>query len=187
MVNAITTWETEPIPAERDDDFRRRYTLMSGSISFVELTVPGIPADVLNACFDLQERVRGTKDDPTVPRGAYLALAHVARVLYLLLREGEKVSAVQDDLRKAIATLALPDEAELKKLARYRKILEDGLQRRLAALEQLRKLSVAVARSDSGFAVTQRARTAILAARRSVAGVYVSWRDSDVDQERRGA
>lgn len=149
MVNAITTWEAEPIPAERDDEFRRRYTLLSGSISFVELTVPGIPADVLKACVNLQERVRGTKDDATVPRDAYLALAHAARVLIdLLLREGEKVSAVQDNLQKSIATLALPDEAELKKLARYRKILEDGLQRRLAALEQLRKLSVAVARSE---------------------------------------
>jgi hypothetical protein len=52
-----------------------------------------------------------------------------------------------EDLRKAIATLSIPDERELKKLARYRKLLEEGLQRRLAAL-QLRKLPVATARTE---------------------------------------
>jgi hypothetical protein len=44
-------------------------------------------------------------------------------------------------LRAAITGIALPDEAELRKLGRYRKLLEDSLQRRLAALEQLRKLT----------------------------------------------
>ena len=37
----------------------------------------------------------------------------------------------------AIAGIALPDEAELKKLARYRAMLELSLQRWLAALEQI--------------------------------------------------
>ena len=49
--------------------------------------------------------------------------------------------AAQDELRTAISGIALPDEAELKKLARYRRMLEDSLQRRLAALDQLRRLT----------------------------------------------
>ncbi|WP_242334614.1 hypothetical protein [Anaeromyxobacter sp. SG66] len=149
MARAITTWEAEPLPLERDEEFRRRYQLLAGAITFVELSVPGVPADILKACDELQERVRGKKDDPVVPRDAYLALAHAARVVMAsLLAQGDQLDAIQEDLRKAIATLALPDEAELKKLARYRKLLEDGLQRRLAALEQLRKLGSAAGRSE---------------------------------------
>ncbi len=41
--------------------------------------------------------------------------------------------------------------------------------------------------SDSGFALTRRGAAANFATRRSASSVCVSWRDSDVDQERRGA
>lgn len=61
-------------------------------------------------------------------------------------------------MRKSIATVALPSEAELKKLQRYRKILEEGLQRRLAALDQLRKLGDATVRSDSEKATAREFR-----------------------------
>jgi hypothetical protein len=155
MARAITTWEAEPLPQERDDEFLRRYQVLSAAISFVEV-VPGVPADLLNACAELQDRVRGERNDLTVPRDAYLALAQAARVLMAtLLTQGDQLDSVQQDLRKAIATLALPDEGELKKLARYRKLLEDGLQRRLAALEQLRKLGSATARSEEAKATAR--------------------------------
>lgn len=75
---------------------------------------------------------------------AYAELASDAsRVMAWLLDHGDRVNAAQEDLRKAIATISIPDEQELKKLGRYRKLLEEGLQRRLATLDQLRKLSVA--------------------------------------------
>jgi cell division protein ZapA (FtsZ GTPase activity inhibitor) len=78
---------------------------------------------------------------------AFVAPYEAARqVMARLLERGDRVHATQEDLRKAIATISIPDE--LKKLGRYRKLLEEGLQRRLAALDQLRKLSVATARSE---------------------------------------
>jgi hypothetical protein len=90
-----------PIPAERDDEFRRRYTLLSGAISFVEVAVPGIPAS--------KSSLGTPSAEVSVHRDVYSA--HAARVVMaLLLEEGQKTDALQDDLRKAIATLALPDE-----------------------------------------------------------------------------
>ena len=54
---------------------------------------------------------------------------------------GKQQDIEQDELRAGIAGIALPDEAELKKLARYRAMLEASIQRRLTALEQLRRLT----------------------------------------------
>lgn len=42
MARAITTWEAAPLPQERDDEFKRRYQLLSGAITFVEISVPGM-------------------------------------------------------------------------------------------------------------------------------------------------
>ena len=71
----------------------------------------------------------------------------------LLLRQGERrqvrfvtragfvVAAHEHEPTQSSAAISLPDEGELKKLARYRKLLEEGLQRRLLALEQMRKMN----------------------------------------------
>jgi hypothetical protein len=77
-----------------------------------------------------------------VDQAAYFELFEATRqVMGLLLDRGQREDAAQDALRANIAGIALPDVAELKNLARYRKMLEDPLQRRLAALDQLRRLT----------------------------------------------
>ena len=58
-----------------------------------------------------------------------------------ILEHGEQVEAQQDELRSAIATIALPDKNELAKLGKYRSMLELSLGRRLGALEQMRKIT----------------------------------------------
>jgi hypothetical protein len=81
-----------------------------------------------------------------------------------LMAVGDQASAANDHLREAVATIAIPDEKELKKLARYRKLLEDGLQRRLAALDQLRKLTATAARpEDASRAREYRVRLRVVA------------------------
>ena len=73
---------------------------------------------------------------------SYMAVFESCRVLMAtLLDMGRDQDVEQDRLRAAIAGIALPDVAELKKLARYRSMLELSLERRLAALEQLRKIT----------------------------------------------
>ena len=59
------------------------------------------------------------------------------------------------ELRKAIAGIALPDKDELTKLAKYTAMLEASLQRRLAALAQLREI---LAGRTSGEQDAERAR-----------------------------
>jgi hypothetical protein len=149
MARAITAWEMEPVPLQRDDEFTRRVRMLSEAITYVEDRLPEISRDLVETCSQHLNGVRGRKEDPAVYRQAYVEVAHAARVLMAtLLTQGDQLEATQQGLRTAIATIALPDENELKKLTRYRRLLEDGLQRRLATLEQLRKLGGAIVRSE---------------------------------------
>ena len=77
-----------------------------------------------------------------------------------LLARGEVEQARGDEVRNAVATIPLPAESELKKRARYRKALEDSLQRRLQALDPMRKLATdrLVAQSDAAAAREYRIR-----------------------------
>lgn len=139
---ALTTWPVEPIPTERNSEFQRRFDDMVTAINLVEAAVVGLPADLIETCNDLVARLHGTKGDSVVDQAAYARLFEVARqVMGLLLDRGHAEEAAQEGLRVAIAGIALPDEAELRKLGRYRAMLEVSLQRRLAALDQLRKLT----------------------------------------------
>ena len=161
MASAITTWEMQPRPIVRGEEFSRRLAMMSSAIGYVSLSVPGISRDITTTCDDLLGRLRGKENDTEVPQDTYIGLAQAARVLMTtLIMQGEQLDATQDGLRKAIASVALPDEAEMKKVARYTKLLEDSLQRRLAALDQLRKLTAgqAVTKEDADRAQEYRVR-----------------------------
>jgi hypothetical protein len=147
---ALAAWSAEAVPTEKTTEFKRRFDAMVNAINLIEATVPGVQADVIETCNDLLTRVHGNKGETEVDRVVYVELFLAARqVMGLLLDRGQVEDAAQDELRAAIAGIALPDEAELKKLARYRKMLEDSLQRRLAALDQLRKLTAGMVAGEA--------------------------------------
>jgi hypothetical protein len=114
---------------------------MTNAVGFVEATVSEAPANLIEACDTLLAQLQELKNAP-LPSDLYGKAFDAARVLLaFLLDMGKAEDAAQDELRAAIAGIATPDEAELRKLGRYRKMLEDSLLRRLASLEQLRRLT----------------------------------------------
>jgi hypothetical protein len=142
MGSALVAWSEQPIPTEKDDAFTRRFRTMAGAVAVVEATVTDISSATLETCNELLTQLHGRRGEAEVPQAAYAELFQAARQLLTdLLDRGHAQDAAQDELRAAIAGIALPDKEELAKLARYRSMLETSLQRRLGALEQLRRLS----------------------------------------------
>ena len=142
MGNALMTWSAEPVPTSRTPDFDRRYRTMCEAVALVDATVTGIPMHLIDACDASLDEVRGKRGEVEISPSTYMTVFEACRVLMpTLLDMGRDQDAEQDRLRSAIAGIALPDVAELKKLAKYRAMLELSLGRRLAALEQLRKLT----------------------------------------------
>jgi len=143
---ALSAWERSPNPKERTPEFLSLFRLVSDGIDLVRATVPGISADALAACDDGLAVLWGRTPSAPVSAESYNAAFIAVRVLMAELIEiGDRESAAEDEMRKAVATVAVPDEKELKKIARYRAMLETSLQRRMAALEQLRSLAPAQA------------------------------------------
>lgn len=141
---ALRRWEAQPLPVERDKDFIHRLSVLSDAMDTVEGLVSDLPAGLITRCSDLLARLHMPIGGRVVPNDIYTELFDAAgKVMAALMNKGDRNEATQGELRKAIAAIALPNEAELKKLARYKRLLEDGLQRRLQAFEQLRKLAVA--------------------------------------------
>jgi hypothetical protein len=139
---ALVAWSAEPVPTTKTTDFQNRYKTIVDAVSYVENTVQNVHTVLVEACQEALEEVRGKKDNNVVSGPAYAATFKVTRELMTALLDlGRDQDAEQDRLRAAISGIALPDEAELKKLARYRAMLEVSVQRRLAALEQVRKLT----------------------------------------------
>lgn len=141
LADAITAWEMAPVPKDPTLEFSRRLGLIGRAVDLVSETASEIPRELIEACTDPLDRLRGLRGDRVVPMDAHAKLSQAARVLMArLLEEGDKVEAAQERLRAYIASLALPDREDLNKLAKYQATIELGLQRRLALLEQLRKL-----------------------------------------------
>ncbi len=153
--SALVIWEEPPMPREPSVEFERRLAAMRSAFEVMR-TADGLPSDLVG---DVEKALMTLLEDPasdSMVEKAF-ALHRAAKVLIgHMLKKAEEMAARQDEQRKAIATVALPDEKELKKLTRYRKTLEEGLQRRLAALEQLRTLSAAAAGSGEASAATAR-------------------------------
>jgi len=139
---ALTPWIAEPLPVEKGPEFMRRYRAMTDALDLVEATVSGAPADLMEAGHELMAQLHGKAAEKVVPPDLYqAAFDHGRRLMSLPLDMGKAEDAAQDGLRAAIAGIALPNKDELAKLAKYRSMLEISLQRRLAALDQLRILT----------------------------------------------
>lgn len=55
---ALSTWAAEPIPAEKNSEFVRRYRAMADALDLVEATVASIPADLHEAGHELLALLR---------------------------------------------------------------------------------------------------------------------------------
>lgn len=147
---ALAAWSEQPIPTERSTGFKSRFDAMVGALDLVEATVAGIPAGIIDTCNSHLTELHGRRGDTEVPQAAYLRLFDAAReVMTVLLGRGHAEEAAQEELRANIAGIALPSKEELAKLAKYRSMLETSLQRRLAALDQLRKLTAGIATNEA--------------------------------------
>jgi hypothetical protein len=139
---ALNLWVTEPVPRERGEELTRRVLAIKKALSLVMEVLPDFPldgvAEVERLLLMTGDRVAHVELPPDLPERVQEALRCV---LVALLARGEIEQARQEQIRIAVATIALPAESELKKLGRYRKQLEDGLQRRLQALDLMRKLT----------------------------------------------
>jgi hypothetical protein len=138
---ALVAWSAEPVPTERNQDFDGRVRSMSDAVDVVE-RANLVPLAIVDKCTDALFALRAQQDGTGISPAAWAVVFQMAReILTPLLDLGTLHDAEQDALRIAVGRIALPDEAELKKLAKYRAMLELSLQRRLAALAQLRALT----------------------------------------------
>lgn len=150
---ALMSLMREPLPSSADDEVRRRLKVISHAMVVVETTVmevppvPGVPAvppELVTRCDEFIVELQRDLHAGQFSTDTYTALGDAARTLMATLLDiGHAEAAAQDELRAAVASIALPNKEELAKLAKYRAMLEMSLQRRLAALEQLRKLAAA--------------------------------------------
>ncbi|GMU61123.1 MAG: hypothetical protein AMXMBFR34_28860 [Myxococcaceae bacterium] len=137
-------WDAPPVATVKDIEFTRRLDAMIEATEVVLHAAPDLVRAEVDHLNQLLALLQGVDRDAVLPAElAAQAFSVARRVMATLMKKGDLEEAREAELRRAIATIALPDEGELKKLARYRKLLEEGLQRRLQALEQLRKLAVA--------------------------------------------
>jgi len=146
MGSAVATWSSTPMPTDRGEHYAKMFQQMADAVSLVEQTLPDLPAGVVPRCQERLTELDDTDRHAPVRAEAYQGAFDAAReLLTVLLDRGANEDANQEQVRKLLADLALPDKEELAKLAKYRAMLEGSLQRRLAALEQLRRLTPAAA------------------------------------------
>jgi hypothetical protein len=139
---ALNLWVAAPVPRERGDELTQRVQVIRKALALIMEVLPDFQldgvAEVDRLLLMTGDRVAHLELPPDLPARVLEALRGV---LVALLARGEVEQARQEETRIAVATMALPAESELKKLARYRRQLEDGLQRRLQALEIMRRLT----------------------------------------------
>lgn len=148
LANATTALGTvlvavgeEELPEAAGAERHRRVRALQDALDFVSATEPSVAMDAMQTCSACLMALGRSTYDPTTDARAWEGAVRAARVVMAeLLALGDRVEAALADLRRAIATIALPDDRELSKLGRYRKALEEGLQRRLQCLSQLRTL-----------------------------------------------
>lgn len=152
----IRTWEAQPFPEEKCQNLTALLGAMNDALEQVQSLVPHVQADLIDDAIEVLNQLFNSVGTVTVNMPLVKTMIEKAgRLMVGLLDVGARDEGAQQELRAAIATIALPDEAELKKLGRYRKILEEGLHRRLLSLEQLRKLA---ATSPATKETTEKAR-----------------------------
>jgi hypothetical protein len=138
--NACRLLVRVPVPEERGPEIEKRIAVMQAAINLISDALDETPMELVAACHGPLMALADRRAHPELPVARLAALVDGAQhLLDWLVERATRDEAAQEDLRKAIAGIALPAEAELKKLARYTRMIEESLTRRLAALEQLRK------------------------------------------------
>jgi hypothetical protein len=129
----------------RGQELQRRVDEMQAALSFVPNTIEDTPMGLVATCHRHLTALVDQTAHPELPAASFAALVDAAQQLMdWLMERARGAEAEQETLRKAMSAVALPPEAELKRLARYVKLTEESLARRLAALDQLRKVTVGV-------------------------------------------
>lgn len=140
VMSACQHFTRAPFPAQRGPEIDLRIQVMQSALFALSDLIESPPMDLVADCHRHLTAVADATAHPAIPAAAVNALVDAAqKLLDVLFERATRDEAVQAELRAAIAGIALPAEAELRKLARYTKLVEESLARRLAALEQLRK------------------------------------------------
>ena len=140
--SSLNLWVGAPVPRERGEELVRRVQVIRKALCVLMEALPDLPLDGVAEVERLLVMTDDQNAHPELPPDHHERVQEALRsVLVALLARGEVEQARQEQIRIAVATIALPAEGELKKLSRYRKTIEDGLQRRLQALEMMRKLA----------------------------------------------
>jgi hypothetical protein len=125
----------------RDGELSRRIKVMRSALDTVTDRMPDLALEPFAAVDLLITRACDPASGRDLPDGLHQEVQdRVRKILISLMARGDEEEARQEEIRVAVAALALPAEHELRKLMRYRKGIEEGLLRRLQALELTRKL-----------------------------------------------
>ncbi len=160
---ALAAWAAAPALQDRGEELDRRSKRLLGAFSRALELVPDLPMQHYTACNVYLARLADKVAYPAFP-AEMLVLVYQEALQFMeaAIKVGKEVEAKQDELRKAVATISLPDKEELAKLGRYRKLIEEGLARRLAMLNQFRQISVAGTEVDRAAAREYRLRLRIV-------------------------
>ncbi len=160
---ALAAWCASPTLSDRGEELDRRSKRLLGAFSHALELVPNLPMQPYTACNLYLARLADKVAYPTFPAELLVQVYEEAvQFMEAAIKVGKEVEAKQDELRKAVATISLPDKEELAKLGRYRKVIEEGLARRLAMLEQFRQVSVAGTDADRAAAREYRLRLRVV-------------------------
>lgn len=160
---ALSAWCAVPMPHERGDDLDRRSKRLLGAFSHALELMPDLPVEPFAACNRYTARMADKVAYPVFPADLLAKVYEEARLfLEAAITIGKDVDKKQEETRKAVATISLPDKEELSKLAKYRRLIEEGLGRRLDMLEQLRQNSVAAGIDELAAAREYRLRLRVV-------------------------
>ena len=143
MGNALVAWSAEPVPTTRSPDFDRRYRTMSEAVALVDATVTSIPLHLIDACDASLDEVRGKKDDVEISPSSYMMVFEAAR-------DAHGHAPRHGPATRTFSRTSFGPHRRHRAAGRGRaeEVGADtgpcwsvSLQRRLAALEQLRKLT----------------------------------------------
>ena len=128
---------------------------MRKALNTVTELLPDLDLEPFAAADRLLTRAIDKVGNVALPVGLHDQVRDTAKsILLTLMARGEAEEVQQDQLRVAVASIALPAENELRKLSRYRRMIEDGLDRRLQALSAMKALTAGhqAAEQDAGKA-----------------------------------
>ncbi len=155
---AITDLLEEPTPTYRDAASVTRCSRLWSALQEVSATVREVARKAAE-CDQWISRFEYTPAGAPLASGLFDSLVLSARVVMDdLLQVGDRAEEAESKLRESLAAVAVPHDAELKKIARYRRLLEEGLQRKLAALEAIRKVASGSTRTELDAATAREYR-----------------------------